>query len=191
MLWAHKPCNSTERENKNRERCGPSWSALKRTTQDGLRLSYEVHRSGSPARGAGARSGDARSVFSLSLEQGFQPSVTRFHSVFHAGRKHGGSRLSIGEGHAHGHSSAVAIRIESGFDVVVRRWIGQVHALDVDNLAVGVKFEIFAGDMKSGAFAVGPLVADLAACVLELPAEFRETVVLCLLEEMSYEEAAR
>ena len=29
------------------------------------------------------------------------------------------------------------------------------------------------------------------AAVLELPAEFRETVVLCLLEEMSYEEAAR
>ena len=29
------------------------------------------------------------------------------------------------------------------------------------------------------------------AAVLELPAEFRETVVLCELEEMSYEEAAR
>jgi RNA polymerase sigma-70 factor (ECF subfamily) len=29
------------------------------------------------------------------------------------------------------------------------------------------------------------------AAVLELPAEFREAVVLCLLEEMSYEEAAR
>jgi RNA polymerase sigma-70 factor, ECF subfamily len=29
------------------------------------------------------------------------------------------------------------------------------------------------------------------AAVLELPADFRETVALCLLEEMSYEEAAR
>jgi RNA polymerase sigma-70 factor, ECF subfamily len=29
------------------------------------------------------------------------------------------------------------------------------------------------------------------AAVLELPAEFRETVALCLLEEMSYEEAAK
>ena len=27
--------------------------------------------------------------------------------------------------------------------------------------------------------------------MLELPAEFREAVVLCLLEEMSYEDAAR
>jgi RNA polymerase sigma-70 factor (ECF subfamily) len=29
------------------------------------------------------------------------------------------------------------------------------------------------------------------AAVLELPAEFREAVVLCELEELSYEEAAR
>lgn len=32
---------------------------------------------------------------------------------------------------------------------------------------------------------------QVRAAVLELPAEFRETVVLCELEEMSYEEAAR
>jgi RNA polymerase sigma-70 factor (ECF subfamily) len=29
------------------------------------------------------------------------------------------------------------------------------------------------------------------AAVLELPAEFREAVVLCLLEELSYEDASR
>jgi len=32
---------------------------------------------------------------------------------------------------------------------------------------------------------------QLRAAVLELPAEFREAVVLCGLEELSYEEAAR
>jgi RNA polymerase sigma-70 factor (ECF subfamily) len=34
-------------------------------------------------------------------------------------------------------------------------------------------------------------VEQVRAAVLELPAEFREAVVLCELEEMSYEEAAR
>lgn len=34
-------------------------------------------------------------------------------------------------------------------------------------------------------------VERVRAAVLELPAEFRETVVLCELEEMSYEEAAQ
>lgn len=34
-------------------------------------------------------------------------------------------------------------------------------------------------------------VAQVRAAVLELPAEFREAVVLCELEEMSYEEAAQ
>ncbi len=33
-------------------------------------------------------------------------------------------------------------------------------------------------------------VARVRAAVLDLPAEFREVVVLCLLEELSYEEAA-
>jgi RNA polymerase sigma-70 factor (ECF subfamily) len=32
---------------------------------------------------------------------------------------------------------------------------------------------------------------QVRAAVLELPAEFRETVVLCELEELSYEEAAQ
>ncbi len=38
---------------------------------------------------------------------------------------------------------------------------------------------------------VGERRALVREAVLELPWEFRETVVLCLLEEMSYEEAAR
>jgi RNA polymerase sigma-70 factor (ECF subfamily) len=38
---------------------------------------------------------------------------------------------------------------------------------------------------------VGERRERVRAAVLELPAEFREAVVLCLLEEMSYEEAAR
>jgi RNA polymerase sigma-70 factor (ECF subfamily) len=34
-------------------------------------------------------------------------------------------------------------------------------------------------------------LGQVRAAVLELPAEFRETVVLCELEELSYEEAAQ
>jgi hypothetical protein len=42
------------------------------------------------------------------LNQGLEPDITRLHSVLHAGRKHGGPRFGIGQGHSHGHQRAGA-----------------------------------------------------------------------------------
>jgi hypothetical protein len=38
-----------------------------------------------------------------------------------------------------------------------------VHPLDMNNPVVGLKFRIFTGKMESTAFAIRPLVTDLAA----------------------------
>jgi hypothetical protein len=47
--------------------------------------------------------------------------------------------------------------------MVVWRGIRQVHALDMYDPAVRVQFHVFASDVKSTAFAIRPLLAELAA----------------------------
>jgi hypothetical protein len=77
---------------------------------------------------------------------------------------HGRPRLRIGQGHAHGHQSARAVRIESGFNMVVRRLtVGQVHPLHMNNPVVRLKLQKFDGQIESTPFTVRPLVTDLAA----------------------------
>src|SRR5271156_6705848 len=97
------------------------------------------------------------------LEHFFQPNVTRFHSMLHASRKHGRSRLRIRQRHSHRHQSPVAVRNESGFDAVVRSRVWQIHSLDMHELVVGLKFEILAGNMESMALGIRPFIAELAA----------------------------
>ncbi len=60
-------------------------------------------------------------------------------------------------------SVPAAVGREGRFDVIVRRRIRHMHALDMDEPAERHQFDKFAGHIKSGAFAVRPLVADLAA----------------------------
>src|SRR5579863_7752476 len=43
------------------------------------------------------------------LDHALQPNVTRFHALLHAAREHASARLSIGQGHAHGHQCAAAV----------------------------------------------------------------------------------
>ena len=71
--------------------------------------------------------------------------------------------LSIRESHAHGHQRAGAVRSKSGFNVVVGRRIWQVHALDMNDPAVRLKFEVLAREVESMALAIRPLITDLAA----------------------------
>src|SRR5207253_11455274 len=47
--------------------------------------------------------------------------------------------------------------------MVVWRRIWQMHPLDVDDPAVRLKFQIFASQVESPAFAIRPLVTDFAA----------------------------
>ena len=51
------------------------------------------------------------------LDQAFQANVAGFHSVLHAGRKHGSPRLGIRQGHPHSHQGAGPVRLEFRFNV--------------------------------------------------------------------------
>jgi hypothetical protein len=92
-----------------------------------------------------------------------QASVAGLHAAFHSCRQHCGAGLAVGQCHAHRHQRSGSIRLEPGFDMVVRRRIGQVHALDMDDLAVGHKFQKFAGKIKAAALSVCPLLTNFAA----------------------------
>src|ERR1700722_20871368 len=83
--------------------------------------------------------------------------------MFHTGRKHGGAGLSVWQRHPHRHHCTGAVWIKSRFNPVVRGGIRQMHALNVNNPAIWLKFHIFAGDMESTAFGVGPLVTEFSA----------------------------
>ncbi len=52
-------------------------------------------------------------------------------------RQHGRARFGIRQRHAHGHTGAGAVAIKPGFDVVLGRGVGQVHALDMHDLLDG------------------------------------------------------
>jgi len=92
-----------------------------------------------------------------------QANVAGLHAAFHSCRQHCGTRLAVGQGHAHRQQRSSSIRLEPGFDVVVRRGIGQVHALDMDDLAVGHQFQKFTGKTKASALSIGLLVTNFAA----------------------------
>jgi len=95
------------------------------------------------------------------LDRAFHADVARFHSAIHASWKHLLPCFGIGQRHAYSHQRPVAVRLERGFDVVVRRSSGQVHSLHVNDPAVRFQFQIFTCQMESAAVAVGPLVSYL------------------------------
>src|SRR5215469_13613061 len=70
------------------------------------------------------------------LNDGFQTDVAGLHSAFHSGRKHGSTRLSIGQSHSHSHQRACAVWLKSRFHMVVRRGIWEVHPLHMNNPAI-------------------------------------------------------
>src|SRR5277367_410324 len=59
--------------------------------------------------------------------------------------------------------ASMAVRVKSRLDMVVRRRIRQVHPLDMNNPAVRLKFQKFACDVETTAFAVCPFVTEFAA----------------------------
>ncbi len=45
----------------------------------------------------------------------------------------------------------------------VRRWVGQIHSLDVDDPAIRVKLHEFASVIEAAFFRMDPLITELAA----------------------------
>jgi len=44
---------------------------------------------------------------------------------------------------------------ESRFDVIVRRWVGEMHAFDMNDPAIRLEFEELTGEIKAATLAVG------------------------------------
>ena len=83
--------------------------------------------------------------------------------MLHAGGEHGGARFAVGKSHSDGHQGAGTVWLKRRFHMVVGRWVGQVHALDMNDSAVRLQGYVLSCDMEGATFPVGPLIAHLAA----------------------------
>src|SRR5262245_55883139 len=75
-----------------------------------------------------------------------EPDVARLHPVLHAGFEHRLARRGVRPGHAHAHQGSRSLGLEGRFHAVVRRRVGQVHPLHVNDAAERDELVIFAGE---------------------------------------------